>query len=427
MAEPQPPPDTSPTAPSPRAARPSARRLRRAVSGLAALAALAAAPSLLAARDARAYLDVASTGAPDAAPFALARTAASRTATREALEVASFGTGSEFFDGEWTFGTAMMTAMGLGQLALARPERASELAPALDAALDRLLEPRARAFDRAAWGTDALATLDGSERDAAGVEGGHVAYLGYLNLALELRRLAIGPSRWDALGDRVSVALDRRLRATGFVRTYPRQTFPVDVASALGSLGLHERVTGTSHEGARAAYRAAVAARGRDPATGLLVQRLGEPGADGLAHDDVARGSGTLLGAYFLAFGDPPLAASLYDAAKAHLLRGAFGVAAFREVAAGPSARDIDSGPVVLGLGLSATGFGLGAARALDDRATFTRLYATTHLFGLPVDDAGGRAHATGGAIGDAILLAMLTAPTPADLARGPGAKGSGS
>ena len=208
----------------PRAARPSARRVRRAV-GLAALAALAAAPSLLATRDARAYLDVASTGA-RRRPLRARPDRGVAYRTREALEAASFGTGSGSSTASGPSGTAMMTAMGLGQLALARPERASELAPALDAALDRLLEPRARAFDRAAWGTDALATLDGSERDAAGVEGGHVAYLGYLNLALELRRLAIGPSRWDALGDRVSVALDRRLRATGFVRTYPRQTFP---------------------------------------------------------------------------------------------------------------------------------------------------------------------------------------------------------
>ena len=74
-------------------------------------------------------------------------------------------------------------------------------------------------------------------------------------------------------------------------------------------------------------------------------------------------------------------------------------------------AGDIDSGPVVLGFGVSASGFAIGASRAHGDRETFTGLYATAHLFGAPWDEDGSRTYATGGPIGDAILFAMLTAP----------------
>jgi hypothetical protein len=79
---------------------------------------------------------------------------------------------------------------------------------------------------------------------------------------------------------------------------------------------------------------------------------------------------------------------------------------------------DIDSGPVVFGFGVSATGFAIGASRANDDRDAFAALYATAHLFGAPFDEAGARTFATGGPLGDAILFAMLTAPRAATLTR---------
>jgi hypothetical protein len=78
---------------------------------------------------------------------------------------------------------------------------------------------------------------------------------------------------------------------------------------------------------------------------------------------------------------------------------------------------DIDSGPVILGFGVSATGFAVGASRANDDRDSFVALYATAHLFGAPFDESGSRTFTTGGPLGDAILFAMLTAPRPRDSA----------
>jgi hypothetical protein len=73
---------------------------------------------------------------------------------------------------------------------------------------------------------------------------------------------------------------------------------------------------------------------------------------------------------------------------------------------------DVDSGPVIFGLGPSATGFALGAARANADEETFGELYATAALVGAPVEHEGARKFALGGPIGDAILFAMITTPT---------------
>ncbi len=71
---------------------------------------------------------------------------------------------------------------------------------------------------------------------------------------------------------------------------------------------------------------------------------------------------------------------------------------------------DIDSGPVVFGVGISSTGFALAQARGSGDRTTYRQLFRTSWLFGAPIQTRNGRRYATGGAIGNAILLAMLTA-----------------
>ncbi|MCP4808514.1 MAG: hypothetical protein GY913_18850 [Proteobacteria bacterium] len=70
---------------------------------------------------------------------------------------------------------------------------------------------------------------------------------------------------------------------------------------------------------------------------------------------------------------------------------------------------DIDSGPVLLGIGVSPTGFGLAGARLHGDEAAYERSLRTARLFGLPVP-WNGRTYLTGGGLGNAILLAMATA-----------------
>jgi hypothetical protein len=71
---------------------------------------------------------------------------------------------------------------------------------------------------------------------------------------------------------------------------------------------------------------------------------------------------------------------------------------------------DVDSGPVILGQGVSATGFTLALARIHGDRETFTATWATACAIGGAVD-ANGRHFALGGPIGDALLFALSTAP----------------
>jgi hypothetical protein len=69
----------------------------------------------------------------------------------------------------------------------------------------------------------------------------------------------------------------------------------------------------------------------------------------------------------------------------------------------------VDSGPVVLGVSVSATGFALAPYRAFGHPASFERVFRTATLFGMPTATANGSWYRTGGPIGNALLFAMMT------------------
>jgi hypothetical protein len=222
---------------------------------------------------------------------------------------------------------------------------------------------------------------------------------------------AVDPgTRHAALHDRLTEALAERLArsATGLIETYPGETWPPDVAAVAGSIGLHARVTGVDRRAMLDTWATRFASCAVDK-SGYLVQRVR---SGTCISKDAPRGSGTAIGAYFIGFAHAALARRLCGALASAGLTSVLGFGAIREYAPGHHGRgDGNSGPTLFGVSVGATGFGLGAARACGDRDLYRRLYRTTHLFGAPVDVGGGaRRFAAGGVLGNALLLAMLTA-----------------
>jgi hypothetical protein len=313
----------------------------------------------------------------------------------------SFKTGSPRFDGEWALVTYQMAALGLGQVALAHPERRDAYLPAIEACVDRLLAPESTAFGAEAWGERGLAHLES--------EAGH-AYLGYVNLALGVLRLLRPDNRFAAAHDALTVALSRRLAAAphGVIETYPGEAYPADVAAVAGSIGLHGRATGADPRALLDRWSRVFRAQTIDPRSGLLFQSV-DAGTGAPA--DAPRASGTAIAAYFLSFADPALSRDLFLPLAGAQRASFLGFGGVREYAPGHAGRgDIDSGPVLLDVSVSATGFALSGARLHGDRALFAELYRTADLFGAPLDRGAGRRFVTGGPLGNAILLAMLTA-----------------
>jgi hypothetical protein len=341
--------------------------------------------------------------------LALARGAEQWATTQ--LAAGDLMTGSERFDGEWLFGTSMMAGLGHAQLAEAHPELREELLRALEGDIERMLSPALRAFDRAAWGTDPLEDL-GSSR-------AHAAYLGYMGLVMSLHRRSVPDSRWAELHDRIMAHLHQAMLESpiGLAQTYPGEVYPVDNAAIVGALALHQRATGIDHREVLAAWAARLPVL-RDASTGLLVQAVAPH--DGQVVDG-PRGSGTALAVWFLSFADAEQSRSLYEAVRGHLRRDLLGFGAVREYPPGSEGHgDIDSGPVVLGVSISATGFALAGSRIHGDAETFEALWATAYLFGAPVDRDGVRSFALGGPLGDAMMLALLTARPARTWSEGP-------
>ena len=314
------------------------------------------------------------------------------------LSRGDFATGSNRFDGEWLFATRMMAVLGYAQTAIEHPSLREENAARMDTAIDALVSPASRAFDHEAWGSDPILDL-GSQRD-------HDAYLGYLALALSLTRLVHPETRHAELEERVVEHLVARFSESeiGLLQTYPGEAYPIDNTSFFGALAVHDRVSGEDHGPLLERLLGTLGRRYRDPHTGLLYQAV-DPEDGGPI--DAPRGSGTALGAYFISFADTALSRSLYESIRARLTSRTLGFGTTREYPVGHMGLgDVDSGPVLLGQGVSATGFTLALARIHGDRDTFVATYATAAFFGGPVDGN----YALGGPVGDGLLFALSTA-----------------
>lgn len=311
------------------------------------------------------------------------------------LERSQFKTGSERFDAEWLFGSTMMAAMGFGQVAYQYPELKAESLARMDRCIARLMLPELQAFDTEAWGESALQSLDGPN--------GHAGYLGYFGVVLAFRQHLAPDPATEALSLSVIAALERRFEAApfGLIETYPSEGYPLDNTTALAALAIFRR----SHpERAGVIEKVLSQYRNRYLHNGLMTQA-----ADARTGQlwDQPRGSSSFFGAWYMSFVDPTLARSMYLGSRDALYGEIAGFGMMREYRRGEAGSgDIDSGPVILGYGISATGFALAGARQWQDEGTFLRIGATANLFGVPTD-AG---FLTGGPIGNAILFAMSTA-----------------
>lgn len=356
------------------------------------LVALAIVPRTLAGSGADAWFD-GNVGAQDE----LARDVSRRVLAEPGLHF--FHTKSSRFDGQSAIAIYQMTILGLGQIVLDHPEKREEYLPAMRSAAKRLMNPKTLAYATGAWGQNGLESMGPGQ--------GH-AYLGYVNLALGMLRAVDPDTTYRAQHERITAELATRLSAssTGMVETYPGETWPPDVAAVAGSIGLHQKVSGADHSQLLRTWAERFEKCAVDPASGYLVQRVRTGTCTPV---DAPRGSGTAVGAYFIAFADRGLSQRLHRALRENGSRTLFGFGGIREYAAGHTGEgDVNAGPILLGVSVGATGFAIGSARSQGDRELYRQLYRTAQLFGVPMPH--GRGFAVGGVLGNSLLLAMLTA-----------------
>ena len=263
------------------------------------------------------------------------------------------------------------------QVGLADPDRSVDAAAEVRWTLDRL---------RSADGT---APFDASLRPQYGV-----FYAGWTNW---LRGGLIALKQSDAAeidaftSESVEIATAFRTAKTPYLQSYRGQAWPVDSVVAIASLRLYDELVAPRFGRIATNWVAAVRTK-LDPATGLLPHQVA-PATIG------ARGSSQALVQRFLVDIDPAFARAQYEIFRDKFVTGV-GVREYPKGVGGKG--DADSGPLILGMSLSASAVTIGAARVQHDPLAdqlaregdllglpFTGLKTKRYLFGaVPIGDA---------------------------------------
>nr|WP_221383076.1 hypothetical protein [Actinoplanes polyasparticus] len=224
---------------------------------------------------------------------------------------------------------------------------------------------------------------------------------GILSRVPEAARDAAQVRAFDEDSAAIAAAFDAS--PTPFLASYPGQAWPVDSTVAMASLRLHDKLRTPAYDVTVIRWLANVQAR-LDPATQLIPHTAdadtGEPtsGAQGTSQSIINR---------FLPEIDPELARQQYTRFRTWFLAAPLGLGpTVREHPVGTDGpSNVDSGPLVLGVSLSATVVTIGAAKVHGDESLADGLARFGEVAGLPVYTPGTKRYAFGAApVGDAFL-----------------------
>ena len=230
---------------------------------------------------------------------------------------------------------------------------------------------------------------------------------GVLSLQPADRRDAEETARFVSDSADLAAAFDAS--ATPYLAAYPGQAWPVDSTVAVASLRLHDALLPARFGGTVGQWVARARQR-LDPRTGLLPHRV-DPGT-GMPVEG-ARGTSQSIIERFLVDIDPAFAREQYTRFRDHFLARPLGLGpAVREYPHGTDGpADVDSGPLPLGISMSATVVTIGAAQAQGDRSLAAALANVGEFAGVPVDTPWTKRYAGGLVpVGDAFIAWSKTA-----------------
>lgn len=225
----------------------------------------------------------------------------------------------------------------------------------------------------------------------------------FLNLVMRYRAVS-GDDRYDSLARTIAAKLQEafQLSPQGILPTYTNMWWMNDNLPALAALAACDRAFHQDTSAIRMRFLQSARTHYLDK-HGLLSSYI-DPGPKITLQ--VARGVSICYALHFLREIDSNFAKSQYAIASRVFFRESFGLAAVREFPEGePTAFDVDSGPVVLGMGAAASGFAIGAAAVMQDQVTASKLVAASIVAGGPRFEADELSFATMPPVGQAVIL----------------------
>lgn len=225
---------------------------------------------------------------------------------------------------------------------------------AIDAAAALLADPAQSDWVQRHWGADVYLQRENLFYRMLLIDG----------LASQAQLLGETPHRALLQSQAHGLAAELAASPTGLLADYPGQTFPADVAAAWHAILRADVVLGTDH--------AALAQAGLRGFTGAMAPERELPPYAwyGIERPDYTelRGCANAWLLHNAPFVWPDASRGWFERHSAFFWQEGTWTAGYREFERGtPDALygDVDSGPVIAGLGTSATAFGIGAARTL--------------------------------------------------------------
>lgn len=304
---------------------------------------------------------------------------------------------------EWDFMGRTFLTLALCNMALHEPERRDEYLTIVDLIIDQTITIERELgqyhylMPYAHWG------------DFRNPYGRSLFVDGEIALMLAARQAVESmPKYTDELARRVD-KLAAQLDAGPVVssESYPDECWMFCNAAAIAAIAISDQIDGRDHSGLIGRWLTTIHGALIDDQTGLLVSSFTYDGRP----LDGPEGTSIFFVAHMLELIDPAFAADQYARARHELRETALGFGYAREwPASWVGMTDIDSGPIVPGLNLSAgaSGMAIIGASAFDDDAYLRELLGTLEFAAFPIDEGGGRRYAASNQVGDAVLLYAL-------------------
>jgi hypothetical protein len=186
--------------------------------------------------------------------------------------------------------------------------------------------------------------------------------------------------------------------------SYPNECWMFDNTAALAAIRLSDRLDATDHSAFLQSWLQTAKEQLVDPRTGLLISSFTLDGSP----RDGPEGSSIWMSAHCLQLVDEEFAADQYRRAKKEIGRELLGFGYAQEwPASWVGAEDVDSGPVIPVLGISAgsSGLALLGSRAFGDSEYFRALMTTMDFAAFPTRNQGRLRYCASNQVGDAVLL----------------------
>ncbi len=314
---------------------------------------------------------------------------------------------------EWDFMGRTYLVLSLANLALREPERKTEYLTTLDGLIDQTLR------DETTGGMYYFLMPYAHARPWVHQPPRSVFVDGEIALMLAARRMLGERADYRDEVHRRLTLIESRMKASRVLcaESYPNECWLFCNTVALAAMRLTDVRDGTDHGPFFRRWIETACAKLMNRRTGLLASSFSLDGRIG----DGPEGSSIWMAAHMLQIIDPQLATDQYARARRELGCSVFGFGYAREwPAGGERGLDVDSGPVIPLLDVSAgsSGLALVGAAAFGDTDFLRQLHTTLDFAAFPIRTDDKLRYAAGNQVGDAVLLYSLVLGPLWDLAR---------